>query len=51
MPGELKNDLNRLVEAYEQALVVEQEDQDIDALEDELLSTIEEAEERLSGLG
>jgi molecular chaperone DnaK len=51
LPGELKNDLNRLVAAYEQALVAGQEDQDIDALEDELLSGIEEAEERLSGLG
>ncbi|MCL4502421.1 MAG: Hsp70 family protein [Deltaproteobacteria bacterium] len=51
LPGELKNNLNRLIEAYEQALVAEQKDQDIDALEDELLSGIEEAEERLSGLG
>jgi molecular chaperone DnaK len=51
LPGELKNNLNRLVEAYEQALVVEEGDQDIDALEDELLSTIEDAEERLLELG
>lgn len=51
LPGELKNDLNRLVEAYEQALVVGGGDQDIDALEDELLATIEDAEERLLELG
>ena len=51
LPGELKNDLNRLVGAYEQALVVGEEDQDIDALEDELLATIEDAEERLLELG
>ena len=51
LPGELKNDLNRLVGAYEQALVAGEEDKDIDALEDELLATIEDAEERLLGLG
>ena len=51
LPGELKNDLNRLVGAYEQALVDGEGDQDIDALEDELLATIEEAEERLLELG
>jgi molecular chaperone DnaK len=47
LPGDLKNNLNRLVETYEQSLVAEQEDQDVDALEDELLSAIEDAEERL----
>jgi molecular chaperone DnaK len=51
LPMELKNNLSRLVGAYEQALVVEAEGQDIDALEDELLATIEEAEERLLELG
>lgn len=51
LPGELKNDLNRLVGAYEQALVGGEGDQDIDALEDELLATIEDAEERLLKLG
>jgi molecular chaperone DnaK len=51
LPGELENDLNRLVGAYEQALVVGEGDQDIDALEDELLATIEDAEERLLELG
>jgi molecular chaperone DnaK len=47
LPGEIKADLNRLVEAYEQALTTGEEDRDIDALEDELLVTIEDAEERL----
>ena len=47
LPGDLKNNLQRLVEAYEQALVVEEKDQDLDALEDELLATIEDAEESL----
>jgi len=51
LPGELKNDLNRLVEAYELALVGGEGDQDIDGLEDELLATIEVAEERLLELG
>ena len=51
LPMELKNNLSRLVGAYEQALVVEAAGQDIDALEDELLATIEEAEERLLELG
>jgi len=51
LPGGLKNDLNRLVEAYEQALVGEEEGQDIDGLEDELLAAIEDAEERLIELG
>ena len=50
-PGELKNDFNRLVEAYEQALVTGEGDQDIDSLEDELLAAIEDAEERLLELG
>jgi len=49
--GELKNGLNRLVGAYEQALVAGEGDQDIDALEDELLAAIEDAEERLLELG
>jgi molecular chaperone DnaK len=51
LPGELQNGLNRLVEAYEQALVAGEGDQDIDSLEDELLAAIEDAEERLLELG
>ena len=51
LPGEFKNDLKRLVGAYEQVLVVGKGDQDIDALEDELLATIEAAEERLLEFG
>ena len=51
LPRELKNNLSRLVGAYEQALVFEAQGQDIDALEDELLAAIEEAEERLLELG
>jgi len=47
LPEEVRNNLNRLVETYEQSLVAEPEDQDLDALEDELLSAIEAAEERL----
>lgn len=51
LPENLKNDLNRLASAYEQALLAGVEDKDIDALEDELLATIEDAEERITGLG
>jgi hypothetical protein len=51
LPGELKNGLNRLVGAYEQVLADGEGGQNIDALEDELMAAIEEAEERLLELG
>jgi molecular chaperone DnaK len=47
LPEDVRDNLNRLVETYEQSLVAESEDQDLDALEDELLSAIEAAAERL----
>jgi molecular chaperone DnaK len=51
LPEDLKNNLNKLVQAYEQALAADEEGLDIDALEDELLSAIEDADERLLELG
>ena len=51
LPGDIQENLHRLVAAYEQALQAETAGEDIDNLEDELLAVIEEAEERLLASG
>jgi molecular chaperone DnaK len=51
LPDNLREDLHRLVAAYEQALQTETAGEDIDNLEDDLMALIDDALERLLDSG